>query len=197
MWTDIIKKLPKRNLVTNIFTPAQSRYDYQRFGDKKPLYVKDGKLVNIRQWTKQLKATVNATYDAIIDKAQEPGLENDVPLSSLTPIIAPFRNTSLQTIKDLESKIKTIERGKGTLEEISHSDIVTELNETHSSIRSVFESMFDKVKSDISPSYAEMLFSELQDLGVAETINPKMKTSVSHKQKDKLRFRTDTRRLRP
>ena len=23
MWTDIIKKLPKRNLVTNIFTPAQ------------------------------------------------------------------------------------------------------------------------------------------------------------------------------
>ena len=193
MWTDIIKKLPKRNLVTNIFTPAQSRYDYQRFGDKKPLSVKDGKLVNIRQWTKQLKATVNATYDAIIDKAQEPGLENDVPLSSLTPIIAPFRNTSLQTIKDLESKIKTIERGKGTLEEISHSDIVTELNETHSSIRSVFESMFDKVKSDISPSYAEMLFSELQDLGVAETINPKMKTSVSPKQKDKLRFRTDTR----
>ena len=53
--------------------------------------------------------------------------------------------------------------------------------------------MFDKVKSDISPSYAEMLFSELQDLGVAETINPKMKTSVSPKQKDKLRFRTDTR----
>ena len=195
MWTNVLKKLPKRNLVTNIFNAPQSSFDYNRYGNKRPLYVKDGKLVNLRQWTKQLKATVNATYDAIIDKAQEPEVENTVPLSSLTPIIAPFRNTALQTIKDLESKIKTMERGKGTLEEISHSDIVTELNETHSSIRGVFESMFDKVKSDISRDYARVLFEGFDETMVAETINPKMGTKVdrSSNKGNQLRFKTDTR----
>ena len=193
MWTDVLKKLPKENLVTSVFSRPQGSYEYTRYGDKKLLFVKDGKLVNVRQWIKQLKATVTATYDAIIDNAQEPGMEDAVPLSSLTPVIAPFRNNALSTIKSLESKIKTIERGKGTLEEISHNDMATELKEIHLSIRGEFEAMFDSIKADIDRQYAENLFGGLDEERVAESINPKMKTSVSPKQKDKLRFRTDTR----
>ena len=47
MWTNVLKKLPKKNLVTSIFSTPQSGFDYDRFGDTKLLYVKDGKLVNI------------------------------------------------------------------------------------------------------------------------------------------------------
>tara|TARA_Y100000361_G_scaffold12849_1_gene10149 strand:+ start:4231 stop:5652 length:1422 start_codon:yes stop_codon:yes gene_type:complete len=193
MWTDVLKKLPKENLVTSVFSSPQRSYEYTRYGDKKLLFVKDGKLVNVRQWIKQLKATVTATYDAIIDNAQKPGMEDVVPLSSLTPVIAPFRNNALSTIKSLESKIKTIERGKGTLEEISHNDIANELGDIHLAIRGEFEAMFDSIKTDIDRQYAESLFGGLDEERVAESINPKMKTSVSPKQKDKLRFRTDTR----
>jgi len=193
MWTNILKKLPKENLVTNIFSIPQSSYEYTRYGDNKLLFVKNGKLVNVRQWVKQLKATTTATYDAIIDNGQEPGMEDVVPLSSLTPIIAPFRNKALSRIKELESKIKTIERGKGTLEEITHNDMVDELREVHGDVKEEFTMMFDEIKEQINREYAQNLFGDIsQELKVAETINPKMKTSVSPKQKDKLMFRTDT-----
>lgn len=194
MWIDVLKKLPKENLVTNIFSSPQSSYEYTRYGDNKLLFIKNGKLVNVRQWVKQLKATTTATYDAIIDNAQEPGMEDVVPLSSLTPIIAPFRNKALSRIKELESKIKTIERGKGTLEEITHNDMVDELRDAHIDVAEQFSEMFVEIKEQINREYVEILFGELrQELKVAETINPKMKTSVSPKQKDKLRFSTDTR----
>ena len=194
MWIDVLKKLPKENLVTNIFSSPQSSYEYTRYGDNKLLFLKNGKLVNVRQWVKQLKATTTATYDAIIDNAQEPGMEDVVPLSSLTPIIAPFRNKALSRIKELESKIKTIERGKGTLEEITHNDMVDELRDAHIDVAEQFSEMFVEIKEQINREYVEILFGELrQELKVAETINPKMKTSVSPKQKDKLRFSTDTR----
>tara|TARA_R100001443_G_scaffold977_3_gene3866 strand:+ start:7514 stop:8932 length:1419 start_codon:yes stop_codon:yes gene_type:complete len=194
MWIDVLKKLPKENLVTNIFSSPQSSYEYTRYGDNKLLFLKNGKLVNVRQWVKQLKATTTATYDAIIDNAQEPGMEDVVPLSSLTPIIAPFRNKALSRIKELESKIKTIERGKGTLEEITHNDMVDELRDAHIDVAEQFSEMFVEIKEQINREYVEVLFGELrQELKVAETINPKMKTSVSPKQKDKLRFSTDTR----
>jgi len=193
MWIDVLKKLPKENLVTNVFSRPQGGYQYTRFGDNKLLYVKDGKLVNVRQWVKQLKATVTATYDAIIDNAQKPGMEDVVPLSSLTPVIAPFRNNALSTIKQLESKIKTIERGQGTLEEITHGDMAEELKSVHLDIRAEFGEMYESMKADIDREYAEKVFGQSDEVIVAETINPKMKTSVSPKQKDKLRFSTDTR----
>jgi hypothetical protein len=196
MWTDIIKKLPKRNLVTNVFDDTQYSYDYGRYGEGSIRYTVDDKLVNMREWIKQMKATTTATYDAIIERAENPALADIVPISSLTPIIAPYYNDALRVVKRTSDEIKAKERSME--EEIpDFRDLVGLLENCHDEIKRFFNLMVKAVGDNVNPDYASNLFEGMtgysRDFETARTINPKMKTSVSPRETDKLRFRTDTK----
>ena len=193
MWTDIIKKLPKRNLVTNVFDDTQYSYDYGRYGEGSIRYTVDDKLVNMREWIKQMKATTTATYDAIIERAENPALADIVPISSLTPIIAPYYNDALRVVKRTSDEIKAKERSME--EEIpDFRDLVGLLENCHDEIKRFFNLMVKAVGDNVNPDYASNLFEGMtgysRDFETARTINPKMKTSVSPRETDKLRFRT-------
>ena len=197
MWTDLLKKLPKRNLVTNVFDDTQYSYDYARYGEGSIRHIVDGKLVNMREWVKQIKATTTATYDAIIERAEDPVLENVVPISSLTPIIAPPYNSALRAIKATSDKIKELERNIGTEGMESFNVLIDLLENCHSMVRDKFKEMARTVSENVNPDYTDSLFEGMigynRDFETARTINPKMNTRVSPKGTDKLRFRTDTR----
>ena len=199
MWTDLLKKLPKRNLVTNIFDETQYSYDYARYGERSIRHMVDGKLVNMREWVKQMKATTTATYDAIIERAEDPVLENVVPISSLTPIIAPFYNDSLRHIKSASKRIKELERSIEieNAESAGFNALVTVLEDCHGKVKGRFKDMIEAVRQNVNPDYASGLFEGMigynRDFETARTINPKMKTRVSPKGTDKLIFGTDTR----
>ena len=197
MWTDLLKKLPKKNLVTNLFDDTQYTYDYARYGEGSIRHIVDGKLVNMREWVKQMKATTTATYDAIIERAEDPVLENVVPISSLTPIIAPPYNSALRAIKATSDKIKELERNIGTEGMESFNVLIDLLENCHSMVRDKFKEMARTVSENVNPDYTDSLFEGMigynRDFETARTINPKMQTRVSPKGTDKLRFRTDTR----
>lgn len=197
MWTDLLKKLPKKNLVTNVFDDTQYSYDYSRYGQGSIKHIVDGKLVNMREWIKQMKATTTATYDAIIERAEDPVLENVVPISSLTPIIAPPYNSALRAIKMTSDRIKELERNIGTEGMESFNVLVDLLENCHSMVRDKFKEMARTVSENVNPDYSNSLFEGMigynRDFETARTINPKMKTRVSPAETDKLRFRTDTR----
>ena len=197
MWTDLLKKLPKRNLVTNVFDDTQYSYDYARYGEGSIRHIVDGKLVNMREWVKQIKATTTATYDAIIERAEDPVLENVVPISSLTPIIAPPYNSALRAIKATSDKIKELERNIGTEGMESFNVLIDLLENCHSEVKRYFKDMAQTVGGNVNPDYRDSLFEGMigynRDFETARTINPKMNTRVSPKGTDKLRFRTDTR----
>ena len=197
MWTDLLKKLPKKNLVTNLFDDTQYTYDYARYGERSIRHIVDGKLVNMREWVKQMKATTTATYDAIIERAEDPVLENVVPISSLTPIIAPPYNSALRAIKATSDKIKELERNIGTEGMESFNVLIDLLENCHSMVRDKFKEMARTVSENVNPDYTDSLFEGMigynRDFETARTINPKMQTRVSPKGTDKLRFRTDTR----
>ena len=197
MWTDLLKKLPKKNLVTNLFDDTQYTYDYARYGEGSIRHIVDGKLVNMREWVKQIKATTTATYDAIIERAEDPVLENVVPISSLTPIIAPPYNSALRAIKTTSDKIKELERNIGTEGMESFNVLIDLLENCHSEVKRYFKDMAQTVGGNVNPDYRDSLFEGMigynRDFETARTINPKMQTRVSPKGTDKLRFKTDTR----
>lgn len=199
MWTDLLKKLPKKNLVTNVFDDTQYSYDYARYGEKSIRHIVDGKLVNMREWVKQIKATTTATYDAIIERAEDPVLENVVPVSSLTPIIAPPYNSALRVIKRTSDRIKELERNIGTENTESFNVLVDLLENCHAQVRDKFRQMARTVGENVNPDYSELLFEGMmgynRDFETARTINPKMKTSVSPAETDKLNFTTLAKRL--
>ena len=110
-WSEILKaKLPKKVLPTNIMYPMFRNISlmYSTAAQRPFVEFEGGKLVNVRNWLKQFRAVIDSGYDAIIEKGRE--LEETVPLSSLTSVVAPLRNDATKMFRELVADIKDLER---------------------------------------------------------------------------------------
>jgi len=186
-WTEVLKAKLPNEVLPDVIDVDTARYmrniprDVRNRFASSLTEMKDGKLVNARIWLKQMKATINATYNAIIQSAEK---IDALPMSTATAAIAPLRNKAIDRLNKTISQMKEYEEGlkdarnnDGSLR-IRYSDMRSVqdnlkqmLKYLYDDVQSIFLNQMRDALRKVSPD-AEAIWENASGGKVARTVNP-------------------------
>ena len=186
-WTEILKAELPNEVLPDAIDVDTARYMRNVPRDVRNRFsvslseMKDGKLVNMRIWLKQMKATINATYNAIIQSVEK---IDALPMSTATAAIAPLRNKAINSLnraitqmKEYEQELKDSRDRDGSLR-IKYSD----MRSVQDNLKQILTYLYDDVQGIFLNEMrnalrkvsrdAEAIWESASEGKVARTVNP-------------------------